>query len=464
MNERIERDSIGELPIPKHAYYGINTLRANQNFMITRQSIHPLFIKSVAMIKQAAAQTNRKAGKLSAEKAQAIQTACLEILSGKFDDQFMIDPIQGGAGTSTNMNANEVIANRAIELLGGEKGEYTLIHPNDDVNCAQSTNDVYPTAGKLALLQMLPSLEQELSKLQEAFNEKAQEFKYVSKIGRTQLQDAVPMSLGDSFSAYASAVKRSIESLFHTVKELKEVNLGGTAIGNGMNTSAYYREHIVEELNQVSHMDLVQASNLFDSTQNLDSFIRVSGELKAAGLAISKICNDLRLLASGPRTGINEIQLPSKQNGSSIMPGKINPVIPEVFSQIAYKIVGNDATISMAAESGQLELNAFEPVIFHSLFESVEWLTHGVHTLRVNCVEGIEANKEVCAEHIENSLALATTLSPILGYQRSSTLAKEAHHLGKTVKQVVIEKGWMTEQELRQILQPEEKLASVTAR
>lgn len=461
MMNRIERDSIGEVDVPKYAYYGINALRAKENFTISNQSSHPAFIRSLATLKQAAAQTNMESGELSHRKAQAIQAACQEIVAGELTEQFIVDPIQGGAGTSANMNANEVIANRAIELLGGEKGDYSIIHPNDDVNLSQSTNDVYPTAGKLAILKLLEVLKWELIKIEEAFKQKAVEFEFIPKMGRTQLQDAVPMTLGDTFQAYASSIKRLKNRLNNVESELKEVNLGGTAIGNGVNASLYYQTHIVESLNQVSGFTFIQAENLFDATSNLDSFIRVSGELKACALTLSKICNDLRLLASGPRAGIGEIKLPAKQNGSSIMPGKINPVILEVMTQIAYKIAGNDTTISMAVEAGQLELNAFEPVIFYSLFESVEWLTHGIHTLRENCIEGIEANEEVCRKQIEESLSLATNLSPFLGYQKASKLAKEAECLGKTIVEVVIEKGWLTERELEQILEPKRQVAKV---
>jgi aspartate ammonia-lyase len=388
----------------------------------------------------------------------------MEVAAGEWDKEFIVDAIQGGAGTSTNMNANEVIANRAIELLGGRKGDYSLVHPNDDVNCAQSTNDVYPTAGKLAALQLLQLLIWELDALQEAFSKKSEEFSYVKKMGRTQLQDAVPMRLGDSFKSYHTAVKRGKESILHVLEALKEVNLGGTAIGNGVNASEYYQEHVVEELSQVSGIVLTQAEDLFDATQHVDVFIRVSAELKACALSLSKICNDLRLLSSGPRTGIAEIRLPARQNGSSIMPGKVNPVIPEVVSQIAYKIAGNDTTISMAAEAGQLELNAFEPVIFQSLFESIEWLSQGVQTLRVNCVEGIEVNEVHCAEQVENSLALATLLAPLLGYQRSSTLAKEAHQLGVSVKEVILEKGWLSEHEFNQLLNQQENKVPITSK
>lgn len=461
MKMRLEKDSVGELDIPIEAYYGVHTLRANHNFAISQQSIHPFLIKSLIMVKQAAAQTNKKAGELTAEQAQAIQTACQEIQTGRFDNQFIVDAIQGGAGTSTNMNINEVIANRAIELLGGEKGDYSIIHPNDHVNCAQSTNDVYPTAGKLAVLQLISSLDWELRKLEESFQRKAKEFQSILKIGRTQLQDAVQMTLGDTFRAYASATKRSRKSIERTADTLKEVNLAGTAIGNSMNASDYYKEHIIENLNEISNFTLTQAEDLFDATQNLDPFIRVSSELKACGLALSKISNDLRLLASGPRAGIGEINLPVMQNGSSIMPGKVNPVIPEVVSQIAYKIAGNDTTISMAAESGQLELNAFEPVIFQSLFESIEWMTRGVRTLRKNCIEGISANEDVCREQVESSLALATTLSPIIGYQKAAELAKEAHLTGRTIKEVVIEKGWLTESDIHQYLSFDREHSSV---
>lgn len=456
---RVEKDTIGKMNIPKEAYYGVNAGRAKANFAISKQKVHPELIKSLTMVKQAAAETNYKAGVLSKEKSQAIVSACKDILSGKFHNQFIVDPIQGGAGTSSNMNANEVIANRAIEYLGGERGEYSLIHPNDEVNLAQSTNDVYPTAGKLALLRLVEPLDWELCQLEVSFEEKAQAFAEIRKMGRTQLQDAVPMRVGDTFKSYQTATGRVRKQLKQILEGLKEINLGGTAIGDGVNASRYYKEHVVEELNQISGIRFIQAVDLFDATQNLDHFLRVSSELKACALTLSKICNDLRLLSSGPRTGLSEIVLPSKQNGSSIMPGKINPVIPEVFTQIAYKVAGNDTTISMAVEAGQLELNAFEPIIFHSLFESIEWLTKGVNTLRVQCINGIEVNEDVCSEQVEHSLALATELSPILGYQRSSMLAKEAHRLGRSVKEVLLEKEWLSEVEIEQFIKEKKAVA-----
>ncbi len=454
MEKRIESDSIGSMEIPQDAYYGVQTLRAVENFQITGHRIHSVFIKNLVLVKKAAAITNMKTNSISKETGNAIIQACDEILSGKFSDQFVVDAIQGGAGTSSNMNVNEVIANRATEILGGKKGEY-IVHPNDHVNKEQSTNDVVPTAGKLSVMDLLKNLIKEIELLQIALRKKEKEFHNIIKMGRTQLQDAVPMRLGQSFGGYAAMLNKDLYRLKEAYKEMIWVNLGGTAIGTGINTSREYFENIVPELCKVTgYSELNQADNLFDSTENLDGFVAVSGAIKTCAMNLSKMCSDLRLLSSGPRTGIGEINLPPRQNGSSIMPGKINPVIPEVVNQVAFLIVGHDATIAMAAEAGQLELNAFEPVLFYTLFESITSLTGAVNTLTRNCIEGITANKENCTAHLEQSIGIVTALCPIIGYQKSAEIAKKALKTGKTIRQLVLEEKILSEQECDKILDP----------
>ena len=393
---RVERDSIGVKDIPEDVYYGVQSLRAAENFHITGLNMHPEIINSLAYIKKAAAITNCEVGLLEKKKAQAIVQACDEIVSGKFHNEFIVDPVQGGAGTSLNMNANEVIANRAIEILGGKKGDYTIINPNDDVNCGQSTNDVIPTAGKMTSLRLLQNLKKQLLRLYDALNEKAVEFDHVIKMGRTQMQDAVPIRLGQEFKAYSVAIMRDIHRMDKAMDEMRTLNMGGTAIGTGINADEGYLRRIVPNLTEISGMDFIQAFDLIDSTQNLDPFVAVSGAVKACAVTLSKMSNDLRLMSSGPRTGFGEINLPAKQNGSSIMPGKVNPVIPEVVNQVAFNIIGNDVTITMAAEAGQLELNAFEPIIFYCMFQSIDTLGYAVQTLVDNCIVGITANEERC--------------------------------------------------------------------
>lgn len=452
MKKRVETDSIGSMELPEEAYYGVQSLRAFNNFNITGRKMHKLMIISLAEIKKAAAITNRNSGLLDSKKANAIIKACDEIINGKFHDQFIIDPIQGGAGTSANMNANEVIANRAIELSGGTKGNYAIVHPNDDVNMCQSTNDVFPTAGKMTALKLIPNVISELQKLYTSLELKSIEFDDVVKMGRTQLQDAVPMTLGQSFHSYSSAIKRDIDRLIKVQDEIRIVNMGATAIGTGINTTPYYMDNIVSTLNIISKLNLSQATDLIDGTQNIDCFVVVSGILKSSAVNLSKMANDLRLLSSGPKTGIAEIILPAKQNGSSIMPGKINPVIPEVVSQVAFNIIGNDATITMAAEAGQLELNPFEPVLFYNLFESIETLASAINTFEVNCVSGIKANKERCKELVENSVSIVTALCPYLGYKKSASIAKESLKTGVLVRNIVLKEGLMSEQKLNEVL------------
>lgn len=455
MLSRMEHDSIGALNVPAEAYYGVQSMRAATNFQITHRPLHPVLIDSIVMVKKAAAITNEKSGKLDQQIAQAIIQACDEILNGNLRDQFIVDAIQGGAGTSANMNANEVIANRAIEILGGTKGDYSIVHPNDHVNMSQSTNDVIPTAGKITVLKLLPQTIKELEKLEKAMEEKEAEFDDILKMGRTQLQDAVPMRLGQSFGAFAHVLKRDIKRLKNVMDEMKVLNIGATAIGTAINVDPYYLANISYELSKVAGISLKQADDLIDATQNLDGFVSVSGVLKTCAVDISKISNDLRLMSSGPRTGLSEINLPARQNGSSIMPGKINPVIPEVVSQVAYLIIGHDYTITMATEAGQLELNAFEPVLFHHLFESIDTLKEAAATLTKHCITGITANKGQCEEYIEKSVGISTALCPYIGYAKSAEIAKKSLKTGISVKELVLEEGLLKEEELKEILKPE---------
>lgn len=454
MKTRTETDSIGVMEIPADAYYGVQALRAKENFPITHQQLHPEFIKSMAKLKKAAAITNRDAGLLPLNIASAIMKACDDLIAGKFTDAFIVDAIQGGAGTSANMNANEVIANRAIEILGGTKGDYSLVHPNDHVNMAQSTNDIIPSAGKLTAITLLADAIKELHRLYEALMDKAEEFDPILKMGRTQLQDAVPMRLGQSFHAYASVLHRDLLRLEDATHALEMLNMGGTAIGSSINVSPLYLKNICKNLNKITKGNFYPADDLFDATQNLDGFVSVSGVLKTCAVNLSKMCNDLRLISSGPKTGIGEINLPARQNGSSIMPGKINPVIPEVVSQVAFNIIGHDYTITMAAEAGQLELNAFEPVIFYTLFESIETLGHAAQTLTDNCILGITANEKHCKDLVNASAGIATALCPSIGYAASATLAKESLKTDVPVRELAIAKGYITTEEADKLLDP----------
>ena len=416
--------------------------------------MHPESSNSLSYIKKSAAITNCEAGLLDKKIAQAIVKACDEILGGKLHEDFIVDPIQGGAGTSLNMNANEVIANRANEILGGKKGDYSIVNPNDHVNCGQSTNDVIPTAGKMTSLRLLKNLKKELMRLHTALEKKAEEFDGVIKMGRTQLQDAVPIRLGQEFKAYSVAVLRDIRRMDKAMDEMRTLNMGGTAVGTGLNADEAYLRRIVPNLSEISDMELVQAYDLIDSTQNLDPFVAVSGAVKACAVTLSKIANDLRLMSSGPRAGFGEINLPAKQNGSSIMPGKVNPVIPEVVNQVAFNVIGNDVTITMAAEAGQLELNAFEPIIFYCLFQSIDTLGYAVQTFVDNCVTGITANETRCRYFVENSVGIITAICPYVGYQKAAEIAKEAIKTGESVKKLIIEQGILTEEQMDEILDP----------
>ena len=454
MEFRVEKDSNGTKDVPENVYYGVQSLRAAENFHITGLNMHPEIINSLAYIKKAAAITNCEAGLLDKRRTQAIVQACDEILEGKFREDFIVDPIQGGAGTSLNMNANEVIANRAIEILGGKKGDYSVVNPNDHVNCGQSTNDVIPTAGKMTSLRLLKKLKKQLLRLHSALEQKADEFDSVIKMGRTQLQDAVPIRLGQEFKAYSVAILRDLNRMDKAMDEMRTLNMGGTAVGTGLNADESYLRRIVPNLSEISGMDLVQAYDLIDATQNLDSFVAVSGAVKACAVTLSKIANDLRLMSSGPRAGFGEINLPAKQNGSSIMPGKVNPVIPEVVNQVAFNAIGNDMTITMAAEAGQLELNAFEPIIFYCLFQSIDTIAYAVNTFVDNCVIGITANETRCRYFVENSVGIITAICPYVGYQKAAEIAKEAIKTGESVRKLIIEKGLLTKEQMDEIMDP----------
>ncbi|GAA2179107.1 aspartate ammonia-lyase [Leucobacter tardus] len=460
---RTETDSLGSLEIPASAYWGVHTARANENFPIARRpvSVYPDFVRAFACVKQAAARANHEIGALDEQRATLIDRACEEVRTGMLHDQFVVGVVQGGAGTSTNMNANEVITNRALELAGHPKGDYGFINPNDHTNMSQSTNDTYPTAIKIALAFSLRSLLDELQLLSDAFAAKGREFDHIIKVGRTQLQDAVPMTLGQEFTAFAVTLREDIERLDEAVALLAEVNMGATAIGTGINVPHGYREAVVRQLRENTGLPLVSAGNLVESTSDTGVFITFSGALKRSALKLSKISNDLRLLSSGPQAGLGEINLPAVQAGSSIMPGKVNPVIPEAVSQVAYSVAGADVTVSMAVEGGQLQLNAFEPIIAHSLFQSITWLERACRTLRENCVDGITANEERLADTVARSVTVITALAPVLGYAEAAALAKEALRTNEPVADLVVERGLLGAAELAELLQPA-RLAGLT--
>ena len=451
---RIEKDSIGTKQVPKEAYYGVQSLRGCENFQITGQRLRPEFIESLAQIKKACAICNRNAGQLDSQIAEAICTACDEIIAGKLHDQFICDPIQGGAGTTANMNANEVIANRAIEILGGTKGDYSIVHPNDHVNRAQSTNDVIPTCAKMTAAKLLQHAIQKAQVMHSLLLEKSQEFHDVIKMGRTQMQDAVPIRMGDEFGAYAQAIGRDLGRLNQAMQEMYQINLGGTAVGTALNTDPIYVAALAPTLSEISGLPLEKAESLIDGTQNLDAFAYVSSVLKTCAISCSKMANDLRLMSSGPRCGFGEINLPPMQNGSSIMPGKVNPVIPEVMSQAAFCIIGNDMCITMAAEAGQLELNYAEPVLYHKLFESIVALTGAMDTMATNCIRGITANEERCRELLEGSVGVITAICPIVGYNESADIAKTAIQTGQSVRDVLKSKDLFTDEKIDEILDP----------
>lgn len=451
---RIEHDSVGQKEVPIEAYYGVQSLRACENFKITGKVMHEEIINSLAEIKKACAITNMEVKELDEKIGNAIIKACDDIINGKLHEEFIVDPIQGGAGTSANMNANEVIANRAIEILGGEKGDYSVVSPNDHVNMGQSTNDVFPSSGKMAAIKLLKKSIPVLENLYDELIKKSKEFDDVIKMGRTQLEDAIPITMGQEFKAYSAGIKRDIRRFNHAIEELSILNLGGTAIGTGLNADVDYVKNVVPNLAKISGIDLEQAEDLIDGTQNLDVYVYVSGIIKTCAVNLSKMSNDLRLMNSGPRTGLFELNLPPKQNGSSIMPGKVNPVIPEVVSQVAFNIIGNDTTITMAAEGGQLELNAFEPVLFYNLFESITSLTGAVKTLTENCIVDITANKERCRHLVEHSIGIITAINPYVGYEKAAEIANEALKSGESIRELILKNNLLDEKELDEILDP----------
>jgi aspartate ammonia-lyase len=456
MATRREHDLIGDRDVPADAYYGVHTLRAVENFQITGIpiSVYPELIRALASIKLAAARANQELGLLDAARAAAIAAACEEIRNGSLHQHFVVDVIQGGAGTSTNMNANEVIANRALELMGHQRGQYKHLHPNEHVNMGQSTNDVYPTALKLAAYAGVLQLVAAMAHLRQAFERKAEEFKDIIKMGRTQLQDAVPMTLGQEFSTYAVMLGEDEQRLSEAVLLICEINMGATAIGTGINAHPDYAAAVCRHLREVTGVPVVTAANLIEATQDCGSFVQLSGVLKRVAVKLSKTCNDLRLLSSGPRVGLGEINLPAMQAGSSIMPGKVNPVIPEVVNQIAFEVIGNDITISFAAEGGQLQLNAFEPIIAHSLFKSVQHLQAGCRTLADRCVDGITANRDHLRAGVERSIGIVTALNPYIGYENATDVAQQALATGRSVYDLVLEKKLLTKQQLDDIMQP----------
>ena len=439
--KRTEKDYLGTIEIEEDALYGINSLRARENFPITKRGLDPQLIKNIVLVKKACATVNKENGDLDETKADAIIEACEEIINGKHQDAFIVDLIQGGAGTSANMNVNEVIANLAIIKLGGRPGQYEMVHPIDDVNMHQSTNDVIPTAARLTVMDKTRELIKTLDYLKEELDKKAEQYEDIYRLGRTQLQDAVPMKASRSFEAYSSMIRRALIKIENVLEHMKHVNLGGTAIGSGIASNRYYQDHVVERLSQLSGYELSRFDDLYDGTQNVDDFASVSAEIRVCALSLSKMANDIRLLSSGPLSGYREYDLPDKQSGSSIMPGKINPVIPEALNQAAFLVIGNDVTVMMAAEAGQLELNAFLPVLLFQLFESIDVLNNSVRTFTDNCIRDLIVLEERCAYNVEHSASLATALIPIIGYEKASQIVREAQKSGKTVFEVAEEYG-----------------------
>jgi len=456
MKTRIEKDYLGELPVPEDTYYGIHTVRAAQNFPVSHFRVPEEFIRALSEVKQACALANMRAGILDPRIGQAIIEAAREVASGKFINHFIVDAFQGGAGTSTNMNMNEVLANRAIELLGGAKGEYHIVDPLEHVNLSQSTNDVYPTALKVAAIRLVISLSEVIAKLQGAFQKKEADFAGVLKLGRTEMQDAVPVTLGQEFGAYAEAVARDRWRLFKVEERLRQVNLGGTAIGTGLNAERDYIYAAIEELQGITGLGIARAENMLDVTQNVDVFVEVSGLVKAAAVNLAKIASDLRILSAGPRGGLAEISLPQLQAGSSIMPSKVNPVITEMVTQISFQVISCDQAITLAALSGQLELNAFLPLITFNLLTALKLLTNCVSLFRIYCVEGISADPERCRHWLEESLCLATALAPYIGHDKAAELSKQAAAQGTTIRQMALQAGLFTMDELEVIFSPSE--------
>ncbi|MCS5480852.1 aspartate ammonia-lyase [Corynebacterium sp. YIM 101645] len=462
---RIEHDLLGDRGVGAECYFGVHTLRATENFPVTGIpiSVYPDLIIALASVKQAAARTNAELGLLDPAIAQAIETACTEIRAGAFHTEFVVDVLQGGAGTSANMNANEVIANRAVEHLGYTRGDYSIIHPLEHVNLSQSTNDVYPTAVKVGVQYAAQRLHVAMNRLSAAFEAKALDFSQVLKMGRTQLQDAVPMTLGQEFRAFAIMITEDADRLVEATSLISEINLGGTAIGTGINAHPRYAGLVCDHLRDISGVQIQPADDLVEATQDVGSFVQLSGVLKRNAVKLSKICNDLRLLSSGPRAGLSEINLPPVQAGSSIMPGKVNPVIPEMVNQVAFEVIGNDMTITMAAEAGQLQLNAFEPVIAHSIFKSIIHLTNACDILTIRCVEGITANTDHLRGTIEQSIGIATALNPHIGYAAATDVAAEALATGQNIPDLVVARGLMTREQVRSVLRAEVLIPTLQA-
>ncbi len=462
MEFRIESDLLGELQVPAEAYYGVQTQRALNNYRIsnTHMCDYPEYVKAIAYVKMAAAQANAELGVLDKNIADAISKACREIIDGKFSDQFPVDMMQGGAGTSVNMNANEVIANRALEIMGHKKGEYQFCSPNDHVNCAQSTNDAYPTAFRYTFVRMNKHLVAALEELIRALRAKGEEFKDVLKMGRTQLQDAVPMTSGQEFNAFANNLEEEIANLGRNAVLLLEINMGGTAIGTGLNAVPGFAELCTKRMSELCGEKFVKSPDLVEATPDTGAYVSYSAALKRLAVKLSKMCNDLRLMASGPRCGLHEINLPPMAPGSSIMPGKVNPVIPELMNQVCFKVIGNDICVSFAAEAGQLQLNVMEPVITESVLESVTWLINAIDTLRTKCIEGITVNREHCDNMVKNSIGIVTALNPYIGYKSSTKVAKEALASGRAVYDIVLEQGLMTQEKLDEALDPKKMLGA----
>lgn len=456
MKQRVERDSLGERLIPSKAYYGCQTLRAADNFPITGDRVHPQLIQAVAMVKKAAFLVNMELGMLEEKKGNALVSAAEEIMEGQLHDEFIVDPIQGGAGTSINMNMNEVLANRALEIIGSEKGNYKLIHPNNHANMGQSTNDVLPTAVRLGAINLLDRVISRYGEMVKVLEEKAQEFDDVIKMGRTHLQDAVPIRLGQEFQSFADAAKRDLQRFAEAQKGLRIVNLGATAIGTGLNADREYVRKVTIKLSEIAGQDLKQAANLVDATQNHDQLAELSGALRTASLNLNKVASDLRLMASGPRAGLFEITIPPAQPGSSIMPGKVNPVIPEVVSQVAFQIQGNDLAVSMAVQSGQLDLNAMMPILVFNLYQSLDIIAQAATVFSRKCLQGIEANKERCRRMVEESLGIITAINPHVGYEAATRIVQKSLATGKTLREIVLEEGLLTAEELDIILNPQE--------
>lgn len=462
-NMRMESDLIGSLEVPAAALYGVQTLRGIENFPISRFHLcdYPLFINGLAVTKLAAAVANHQLGLLTDEQFDAISAACREIMSGRHHDQFPVDMIQGGAGTTTNMNANEVIANRALQLMGYKAGEYAYCSPNDHVNCSQSTNDAYPTAIHIGLYATHLKFMEHFRLLIASFEQKALEFAGILKMGRTQLEDAVPMTLGQTFGAFASILRDEVRNVEFAASEFLTVNMGATAIGTGICSEPGYSEKCIAAMREITGWEIKAAENMVAATSDTSSMVGYSQALRRIAVKMNKICNDLRLLASGPRCGLHEFDLPARQPGSSIMPGKVNPVIPEVMNQVSYKVIGNDLCVAMSAEAAQMELNAMEPVMAQCCFESAELMMNGFDTLRINCIDGIKANADNCLEYVHESIGVVTALNPVIGYKNSTKIAKEALETGRSVYDLVLEHGILTKEELDKILSPENMIRPV---